>query len=69
MLGDGIVSFGGADDTCLRDRKRKSSAKIGSSSSTRLVIAIPGVSNEVSLVLLCMEMRSCWSVFVMPPSW
>ena len=68
MLGDGIVSFGSAEDT-LWDRNRKSSAKIGSSSSTRLVTAIPGVSNEVSLVLLCMEMRSCWSVFVMPPSW
>ena len=68
MLGDGIVSFGSAERHCCA-RNRKSSAKIGSSSSTRPVTAIPGVSNEVSLVLLCMEMRSCWSVFVMPPSW
>ena len=33
------------------------------------VIANPGVTNERSPVLLCMEMVSCWSVFVIPPSW
>ena len=68
MLGEGIVSFGRAADTCFAT-KRKSSAKIGSSSSTRLVTAIPGVTNEFSPAALCMEMVSCWSVFVMPPSW
>ena len=58
MLGDGIVSFGRAELTCAA-RKRKSSAKIGSLSAILPVIAIPGVTNELSPVLLCMEMRSC----------
>ena len=67
MLGDGIVSFGTAVVTVCW-RKRKSSAKIGSSSRTRDRTAMPAEVNAVSPAAPCIRTSMRSSVFSIPPS-
>ena len=67
MLGDGIVNFGSAVATVCW-RKRKSSAKIGSSSRTRDRTAMPAEVNAVSPAAPCIRTSMRSSVFSIPPS-